>query len=53
MTSPLNNQDIVSPCGMCRELITDYSSNAWVIIPGTPESERVTIASLLPNEYCK
>jgi cytidine deaminase len=45
--------DIVSPCGMCRELISDYSPNANIIINGAEGLEVVLISSLLPNKYRK
>ena len=37
--------DIVSPCGMCREIISDYFPEANVIIlrSGQPESVPITI----------
>ena len=43
--------DIVSPCGMCRELIGDYSSTATVIIPHGGQPVAVPIADLLPDKY--
>ncbi len=43
--------DIVSPCGMCRELIGDYSSTATVIIPRGGQPVAVPIADLLPDKY--
>lgn len=39
---------IVSPCGMCRELISDYAPDCVVILS---EEESVAIADLLPNKY--
>lgn len=42
---------VVSPCGMCRELISDYAPRARVIIP---DGETVTVApveALLPWKY--
>jgi len=45
------NGKVVSPCGMCRELISDYSSKAKVIIPGTAGEHVVFIDELLPNKY--
>jgi cytidine deaminase len=43
--------EVVSPCGMCRELISDYSPGARVIVPGKEGEELVSIDSLLPNKY--
>ncbi len=45
--------EVVSPCGMCRELITDYGPQAWVIVPGAHGAEKVLIAELLPNKYTR
>ncbi len=42
---------VVSPCGMCRELISDYSPSARVIVPAGGEAEVVPVAELLPNKY--
>jgi cytidine deaminase len=43
--------EVVSPCGMCRELILDYSRDAKVIILGENGEESLPMASLLPNKY--
>ena len=45
--------NIVSPCGMCRELISDYSPNACVIVPGNNGEEVIMIEKLLPNKYAR
>ncbi|SRR5579871_419504 len=45
--------DVVAPCGMCRELISDYAPDALVIVPG-PNADGPTIVpigQLLPNKY--
>lgn len=39
---------VVSPCGMCRELISDYASGCRVILS---EEESTTINELLPRKY--
>ncbi len=39
---------VVSPCGMCRELISDYAPSCQVIIA---ETEIVSIVELLPKKY--
>jgi cytidine deaminase len=39
---------VVSPCGMCRELISDYAPSCRVIIT---ENESTTIYELLPRKY--
>jgi len=47
------NRDIkvVSPCGMCRELIFDYSPNCFVIIQDNDEIVKVKIHELIPLKY--
>jgi cytidine deaminase len=43
---------VVSPCGICRELIHDYDANARVIVPDNGrEPKVVSIGELLPNKY--
>ena len=42
---------VVAPCGMCREMISDYAPDAQVIMPTDGEPELVAIASLLPRKY--
>ena len=39
---------VVSPCGICRELISDYAPSCKVIIT---EEESLTINELLPRKY--
>ncbi|HXX39526.1 MAG TPA: cytidine deaminase [bacterium] len=43
--------EVRSPCGMCRELISDYAADALVIVPGPLTPVVVPIAQLLPNKY--
>jgi cytidine deaminase len=45
--------EIVAPCGMCRELISDYSPLATVIVPGETGPTLVTVGDLLPNKYAR
>jgi cytidine deaminase len=47
------NGAVVAPCGMCRELISDYSPTARVIVPGEGGEEVVPVAALLPNKYVR
>ncbi len=49
----LNGQiDIVSPCGMCREMISDYAPNARVLMPDDQHGYQVCkISKLLPGKY--
>ena len=44
---------IVSPCGMCRELISDYSKDAKVIIERDGEPVKVAVSELLPDKYSR
>lgn len=41
---------IVSPCGMCRELISDYSPECLVILA---EDRIVPVIELLPEKYVR
>ena len=43
--------EIVSPCGMCRELISDYSPEACVVILRSGEPVNVPVMELLPDKY--
>ena len=43
---------VVSPCGICRELIHDYDAKARVIVPNSGRTPKVVkIGELLPNKY--
>ena len=44
---------VVAPCGMCREMISDYAPQAQVIVPADGEPEPVPVASLLPRRYAR
>jgi cytidine deaminase len=43
--------DIVPPCGMCRELISDYSPDACVILEIDGHVRCVPVLDLLPQKY--
>ncbi|MDJ0958748.1 MAG: cytidine deaminase [Arenicellales bacterium] len=43
--------NVISPCGMCRELISDYAPDAKVIVPSGQGEAIVPIAELLPIKY--
>ena len=43
--------NVAAPCGICRELISDYSPNARVVVPSSVGPVVVPIAELLPNKY--
>lgn len=44
---------VVSPCGICRELICDYDPKARVIVPQDGRPMVTTITELLPNKYSR
>lgn len=44
---------VVAPCGICRELISDYAPGALVIVPGPGGPEVVPMSDLLPNKYVR
>ena len=44
---------VISPCGMCREMISDYAPQAEVIVSGGDVMEILQIADLLPHKFCK
>ena len=45
--------EIVSPCGMCRELISDYSPEACVVILRSGQPVSVPVMELLPDKYSR
>ena len=44
---------VVSPCGMCRELISDYAEDCFVIIEVDGETVKTRISELLPLKYTR
>jgi cytidine deaminase len=42
---------VVSPCGMCRELISDYGKDAKVIFSDEGQIKKCPVADLLPAKY--
>jgi cytidine deaminase len=44
---------VISPCGMCREMISDYAPQAEVIVSGNDGLEIFRVADLLPHKFCK
>lgn len=49
-----NEIKVVSPCGVCRELITDLDTHIQVIYPGEKdELHKDNAIDLLPNKYIK
>jgi len=48
-----HNGRVISPCGMCREMISDYAPQAEVIVSGDDGLEVLKIGELLPHKFCK
>ena len=44
---------VVTPCGMCRELISDYCPDVDVIIPYESNIVKCNIKELLPLKYTR
>ncbi|MCU0805407.1 MAG: hypothetical protein MUF79_10020 [Burkholderiales bacterium] len=44
---------VVSPCGLCRENLSDFAPAARVIVPEGEGVAVVPIAALLPNKFAK
>ncbi len=42
---------IVSPCGMCRELLSEYADNIKVIFSENGEIRKATMKELFPHRY--
>lgn len=42
---------VVSPCGICREMLTDFAPGSAVIMARNDALERVAVADLLPEKY--
>jgi cytidine deaminase len=43
--------ELLSPCGRCRELISDFSEDTYVIMGSLDEPYKVKISELLPLKY--
>ena len=42
---------VVSPCGICREMLTDFAPGSAVIMSHEGDLKRVAVADLLPEKY--
>ena len=42
---------ILAPCGRCREVISDFGDDIWVILGTLKELFKVRISDLLPMKY--
>lgn len=43
--------ELLSPCGRCRQLISDFGGNIWIIVGSLEHPYKVTVADLLPLKY--
>ncbi|MGG0739864.1 cytidine deaminase [Niallia taxi] len=44
---------VVSPCGMCRELIADYAPDCFVLLEVNGELVKIMISELIPLKYSR
>lgn len=44
---------VVSPCGICREMLADFAPNCAVIVPTGAGIDKVPVKDLLPNKYLR
>ncbi len=44
---------VVSPCGMCRELISDYGADTEVIYPGEGGLRKAPVLDLIPAKFVR
>ncbi|UCE44171.1 MAG: cytidine deaminase, partial [Candidatus Bathyarchaeota archaeon] len=42
---------LLSPCGRCREIISDFSKDTWVIVGSLDHPYKVKVSDLLPLKY--
>jgi len=42
---------LVSPCGICREMLNDFAPGAAVLLPADSGSESTPVEALLPRKY--
>lgn len=42
---------VVSPCGICREMLTDFAPGAAIILARPTGLARLPVADLLPDKY--
>ena len=43
--------ELLSPCGRCREVISDFSKDTWVIVGSLEHPYKVRVSDLLPLKY--
>jgi len=44
---------VVSPCGVCREMLADFAPGCTVLVPEGDHIARVPIGTLIPNKYVR
>ena len=42
---------LLSPCGRCREVISDFSKDIWVIVGSLDQPFKVKVGDLLPLKF--
>jgi cytidine deaminase len=43
--------DLTMPCGICRQVLYEFGSGAWVIVANANGSRRMPLAALLPEPF--
>ena len=43
--------ELLSPCGRCREVISDFNKDTWVIVGSLEHPHKVKVSDLLPLKY--
>ncbi len=43
--------EVMPPCGNCRQILSDYAPDCWVIIQGEGKLRKVPAKSLIPYSY--
>jgi len=46
-----DSYELLSPCGRCREVISDFSKDTWVIVGSLEHPYKVKVSDLLPLKY--
>ena len=53
LTEEVQEIEVVSPCGICRELISDYGSEINVILKKEDRYIKIKVSELLPEKYTR
>ena len=46
-----DGEEILPPCGNCRQMLADYAPDCYVIVPTEAGLRKVKAQELLPNRY--